>query len=202
MSMFKAVIFDYGKVLGNNADDWNGCFKAIPEATGLSAEELSEVWNKYWRELETGKISLDDVWKKIILRSRTKVDKNYLTKIYRENVVLEPELFSLVQELKQKNYLLTILANESKEGMEFKIKKFELNKYFTKIYCSADLGIAKPARKIYEYVLQDLKLLPEEVIFIDNLERNILPARELGIKSILFKDVQRLKEELKLIFAQ
>ena len=78
-----------------------------------------------------------------------------------------------------------------------KIKNGGYDRLFHKIYVSADLCLKKPDKDIYEYVLKDLNLAPEEAVFIDNMERNTVVAEELGIKSIVFKDAGQLKEDLR-----
>ena len=47
---------------------------------------------------------------------------------------------------------------------------------FDYVYLSFEIGIRKPDRKIYEYVLNDLKTLPENILFIDDDTNNILTA--------------------------
>lgn len=104
-------------------------------------------------------------------------------------------MLDFIKDLKKK-FNLVLLSNESKEGMENKIKKFELNKIFFKIYCSAFLGIAKPDKKIFKYVLKDLSLNAGKVIFIDDRQENIYSAKSLNINSILFKNINQLKKKL------
>ena len=57
--------------------------------------------------------------------------------------------------------------------------QFNLSK-FDYIYLSFEIGLRKPDKKIYEYVLNDLKVLPENIMFIDDDTNNILMAKECG----------------------
>ena len=52
--------------------------------------------------------------------------------------------------------------------------------------------------KIFNHVLNSLKINPEESVFIDDKEKNLIFAKKLGIKTILFKNFNQLKEELSL----
>ncbi len=81
---------------------------------------------------------------------------------------------------------------ESKEGMDFKNEKFELPKLFEKIYCSAYLNMAKPNKDIYKYLIKDADLDLSTTIFIDNQIKNVQTAESLGIKSILFENLEQL----------
>lgn len=57
--------------------------------------------------------------------------------------------------------------------------QYDLSK-FDYVYLSFEIGMRKPDRKIYEYVLNDLKILPENILFIDDDTDNILTAKEYG----------------------
>lgn len=56
--------------------------------------------------------------------------------------------------------------------------------------------LIKPEEEIYKIILDRYKLNPSETIFVDDVEANIEGANKVGIKSILFKDAKKLKEEL------
>ncbi|GAB4491406.1 MAG: HAD family phosphatase [Saprospiraceae bacterium] len=58
-------------------------------------------------------------------------------------------------------------------------------RYFDGVYYSHWIRLRKPDREIYEYVLADAELIPEETVFFDDLEINIEAARKVGIRGIL-----------------
>ena len=53
--------------------------------------------------------------------------------------------------------------------------------YFDRIYLSYQLKIIKPDTEIFQAVLADAGLTPEETLFIDDAEANCRTARSLGI---------------------
>ena len=110
--------------------------------------------------------------------------------------MLNQEVLDLAKSLKKNGYKILILANESRTGMDIKTKKFELDTIFDKVYGSAHIGLYKPHKESYEYVLKDQNLKAEEVVFIDNLERNTIASEKVGIKGIVFRNVEELKEDL------
>lgn len=58
------------------------------------------------------------------------------------------------------------------------------------------VGVRKPNIKIYEYALEKTKNKPEECIYIDDKADLLLPAKQLGIKTIHFISAESLKEKL------
>lgn len=56
-----------------------------------------------------------------------------------------------------------------------------LRQYFTSFVVSAIIGVSKPDEKMYKTALEELNLLPSEVIFIDDSIRNCNGAKKVGI---------------------
>ena len=59
-----------------------------------------------------------------------------------------------------------------------------LDSYFHKAYYSHRMGKRKPDADIFEQVLEENNLLPEQTLFLDDYAVNIEGARALGIKTI------------------
>ena len=58
---------------------------------------------------------------------------------------------------------------------------------FDTVVCSADEGMAKPDHRIYRLAAERLSLPPDECIFIDDAERNVEAAREVGMAAVHFR---------------
>ncbi len=194
--MIKVVAFDFGGVMGSESDDFENTFKKISELSGLTTERLHSIFDNHWPKLKIGKESTKNFWKDVLRESSKHIAGNDLEKEYESNIFIDKEMLKIVDEVKKKNYRIVLLPNETKEWIDYKIKRFQLNMIFDKIYCSAYLAIGKPNKEIFEYVLKDLMIKPEELLFIDNQENNIEVARSLGINSILYTNSQKAKGEI------
>lgn len=63
---------------------------------------------------------------------------------------------------------------------------FEGNDHlFEKVYYSHLIGKRKPDAEIFEYILKDSNLKPEETLFIDDSPQHLETASKLGIKTFL-----------------
>ena len=50
----------------------------------------------------------------------------------------------------------------------------------------------KPETRIYQYILNEINIKPEETVFLDDLGMNLKPARKLGINTIkVVKEIQK-----------
>jgi len=63
-------------------------------------------------------------------------------------------------------------------------KQNSLDDYFHKAYYSHRMGKRKPDAEIFEQVLEENHLLPEETLFLDDYAVNIEGAKSLGIKTV------------------
>lgn len=191
--MIEVIAFDFGGVLGGEANEWETTFKEVTRLTALSNAEIQEIWNKYWPKLKTGKKDIAGFWK--AMAKKNNADYRNLRLVYNKGIRIDNEVFDVAKHLSKK-YKLIILSNDTKDWMDAKVKRFGLKKIFQRIYNSADIGFAKPADAIFNFVLNDQNIKPEELVFIDNQENNFNAASKLGIKAILFKNVDSLLQQL------
>lgn len=187
--MIKVVAFDYGGVLGTEADDWNGTFKKVLEISGLSNDDMLQIWQRHWQNLVVGKEEISSFWMDV--GKKNDVDPEKLRETYNDSITINNEVFDFAKSLRFK-FKLIVLSNDTKDWMNAKISRFKLLETFETVYCSANVGYSKPNKEIYEYVLKDQNIRPEELLFIDNQENNIEAAKQLGIKTILFKNISNL----------
>ncbi|MFA6065817.1 MAG: HAD-IA family hydrolase [Candidatus Babeliaceae bacterium] len=100
-------------------------------------------------------------------------------------------------------YELYILSNWDPTSFEIftrSEKMQELLSYFKpeNIVISGRINKIKPHKDIYQYLLSTYKIKPQECIFIDDQEENILGAQSCGITAIQLQDknYKKLREEL------
>ncbi len=62
---------------------------------------------------------------------------------------------------------------------------------FEPIIYSWQVGLAKPQKEIFELALNELKVGPEEIVFIDDKPEHIKGAASLGMHTILFEDTNK-----------
>jgi HAD superfamily hydrolase (TIGR01509 family) len=64
------------------------------------------------------------------------------------------------------------------------------------IFLSCDLGVGKPDSEAYQFVLRRIRRNPQSIVFVDNLDRNLIPARALGMHTIKFERSRQLRGHL------
>lgn len=97
-----------------------------------------------------------------------------------------PHTFEILEYLKPK-YKLHIITNGFQEIQDNKLKNAQLYGYFHQIVNSEMAGVKKPNPKIFELALELANVRPENSVMIgDNIEADILGARNLGFHAIHF----------------
>jgi HAD superfamily hydrolase (TIGR01509 family) len=100
------------------------------------------------------------------------------------------ERITLLKKLSEK-YNIYLLSNTNEIHYKqyskdfFNQYGFEFNSLFVKAYYSFQIGLRKPDVEIYKFALSDSKLIPEETLFIDDLEVNIESAKITGLQTML-----------------
>ena len=72
--------------------------------------------------------------------------------------------------------------------------------HFTEVVVSSEVGIRKPDTAIYEFAAEKLGRAPADCVFVDDVEINLVPARALGMGTILHAHSPDTLAELRRIY--
>lgn len=65
-----------------------------------------------------------------------------------------------------------------------------------KMYLSYQIGYTKPDPRIFEFMLEDSGMNPEETLFVDDGKANIERGKELGLHVLLVENATDWREAL------
>ena len=94
-------------------------------------------------------------------------------------------------------YQTAILSNSFAGARGKEQERYQFAEMCDLIIYSHEEGIAKPERRIFELTCERLGVQPAEMIFLDDVERNIAAAREFGIQAILFRETKEAIAEIR-----
>ena len=185
--MIKAIFFDFGGVIYTHPKE-------------VTAEILSKIYHysltqtiKTYGALKTdyfsGKITTE---KLIDSLSRTFKSKKTIDEVKRlwlkyYSVLARPDktVLTIIKVLRKQKYKTYLISNTNKMS-DLHNRKVGIYDYFDGLFLSFELGLCKPNLEFYKLVLSRLNIKAEECVFIDDDEKNLGPARSLGINTILF----------------
>lgn len=94
----------------------------------------------------------------------------------------------ILEKLKDQ-YQLGIISNFSGNLTKI-LEEFNISKDFTFVLDSYHVGFCKPSHEIFKLAVEKCKSAPNEICFVgDNILRDIAPAKEIGMKTILISQV-------------
>ena len=185
----KNILFDLGGVLFHI--DYKRTIDAFKNLgitdfeTLFTQHQQSNLFNNF----ETGRVS-----SKSFINSMKKLlphcSKEQISNAWNAMLVgLPKENLYLLESLAQK-YRLFLLSNANVIHIQFVNTFLEksysipsINKYFEKAYYSQEIGMRKPHKSTFEWVLKDAKILAKETLFIDDTAQHIEGAKKVGLKT-------------------
>lgn len=193
--MIKAFIFDLGGVLFVNGT--KAFISYLTNTFNLDEKTVSslldgELGSKY-RE---GKISREEFWQQFKQQLGVDKDLEDLEDEWIKGYKLIDATRDLILDLIKK-YKIYYLSDNVRERVERINNQYNFLELFEDGIFSHEVGVRKPDPLIYQLTLKKLELSASQVIFIDDKEINLNPARDLGIYSILFTTPEDLTHELK-----
>lgn len=198
MHQFDTVIFDLGGVL----IDWNPdyVFKTLFE----NKEELDwfykNVCTPAWNEEQDAGRNLQEATEELVTRF-PEHELNIRAFYDRWEEMLGGPIsgtVDILQKLKnQEQIKLYALTNWSAETFPVALDRYEFLHWFDGRLVSGEEKTRKPFADIYERLIQKFDITPSSSVYIDDNERNLAPAKALGMHTIRFISPGQLKMELK-----
>jgi len=94
----------------------------------------------------------------------------------------------------QGTYRLACLSNSNE--LHTPIHRRSIEPLMDRYFFSDELGLVKPDREIFEYVIRDLDVPPRRIAFFDDTPVNVQAAREVGIVAFEVDGIVELKSQL------
>jgi len=106
--------------------------------------------------------------------------------------VLFPNAIETLEYLKSRSYNLYILTNGFLKTQEIKLENSGLDKFFKKIFSSDELGINKPHKDFFHWVISSLNARKSDCLMIGDDEKvDVGGAKNYGIDAIWFNSIDQ-----------
>lgn len=208
------IIFDFGGVVLDIDPA-----QTLNELKKLGFEDVGLLENPAFKEgimnkFERGILTPETFRKKVRNFLKIKASDQEIDEAWNALLFDIPKERIAVIEQAKKHYNIFLLSNSNEIHYDVYVRDLQLrfgyrefDQLFDKAYFSFDLHLSKPNPEIFEFVLDQHKLIPEETLFIDDTLEHIEAARNLGLhvyhleKPVRVRDLftdGRLKEDLNL----
>ncbi|MGM0452392.1 MAG: HAD family hydrolase [Thermodesulfobacteriota bacterium] len=198
----KAVIFDLGGVI---LDSPMEVFAEFEKQHGLSSNFLNRAIvdagsQGAWARLERGEIDLEaffDAFDAELWQAGAEISSRDLMAAVNDFATVRPPMIEAVRRLRRGGYRTAALTNnwlvaDGATSTGLAVLKAEFDVFVE----SSQTGLAKPDPRIYEQVLSELGVAADQAVFLDDIGRNLKPARQMGMTTIKVESVESALREL------
>ena len=194
--MIKNIIFDMGNVLVDFC--WEKAFRD----KGLNGEIFERVANatvrnKDWDEFDLANLSHEEIIQNFVdndpeVEEWIRIGTSSIGDMIKKKDYAE----ELITSLQKSGYKVYILSNMSPQAFEQAGDDLKCARLADGWLFSCDCHIVKPDRRIYELLLEKFGLKASECVFLDDKQENVLGGEEVGIKGIVFTNLDEALEVL------
>ena len=190
----KLIIFDlFGTLVFSVEKLKREDFFAFYQKLGieLKTEKDIKLFTSLFAQLMTQSAGWQDFSQKLLEKVIQKTDQeivNKLTNFFKENI--DYQLYDDAKEIIELSYQKAILTSAA----PFLFSNLGLEKYF-EIFTPRETKFLKPDPRAFLAVLEKLKVKPEETLMVgDEVERDLIPAQKLGMKTVLVDRENKVKD--------
>jgi len=190
--MIKNIVFDLGGVIIDL--DRDQAVRRFEQIGVDDAEQLIDAYEQkgIFLQLEDGSINTEKFCQKLREHTGKNLSFEDITHAWMGFVVDVPQYkldYILKLRDKYKVYLLSntnpIIQLQWAQTNRFTSAGRPLNDYFDKLYTSYEVGVTKPDRRIFDYMVQDSGMIPAETLFVDDGKSNIEVGKEFGFQTYM-----------------
>jgi putative hydrolase of the HAD superfamily len=190
----RAVVFDYGEVISFTPSPEDRA--RMVEAAGVPPDDLWRAYDAERDRLDRGVLSTTDYWLGIGRACGVEWDVAQAQRMwaldFRGWTSADPEVVRVLTDLHAGGTRLALLSNAHPDyGGAFRFSP--VGALFEQVFVSGELLLLKPDEAIYRHAAEVLALPPEQLVFIDNRERNVRGAESIGITGHVYTDPGSLR---------
>ena len=168
------IFFDVGSTLVDESKVYKGRMRKVAELAGVSYEYVYETAMTFYKENKEGDIET----MKLLGVERPKWQF--------EDELLYGDTEECLKKL-SRNYKIGVIANQL-IGTAHRLENFGILKYIDLVIASAEEGVSKPDKRIFEIALERSGCKPESAVMVgDRIDNDIVPAKQIGMKTIWVK---------------
>ena len=187
--MEKLYVFDMGGVLCCDFND----IPVISDYLGITEENFFVCAGENFKKLLDGKINSNEFWVRFSSRYGKKVKEELFGKFFNPGIIQGTK--DIIEQLR--NNSRVVCGTNTIDSHYYYLLNQGSYEIFDEVYASNLMGISKPDPDFYWHILNKEGIKPENTVFVDDTEENIISAQKIGIDSILFTDSDSLKRQIK-----
>ena len=191
------VYFDYGNVICIDPDPH--FFNHMSGMTSKSVDEVKSIFIKYFQPFMSGQITEKEFYEIAVQEFKgsftIKQISTWFPEVYTPHLKPKQEILQIAKRIRYKGIKTGILSNI----VVPLIRVCRENSYyagFSPLILSPIVGSSKPDIEIYKVALREAGGEANPIVFIDDKEKYLEPAKELGFRTVHFNNANETASDL------
>ncbi len=185
LSSYSYFLFDYADVLSLAQDE--ASVRRMARLLDLSFEKFKEFYWQHRKAYDLG-CSGSDYWSNVAGRPLSAALIEQLISADIEGWGrINLQTVRYVERLRAEDKKLGVLSNLPRDLARAIYGANPFFSLFDHVFFSADIALVKPDPRIYSYTLQKIQVNPQQVIFFDDRNENLVAAQASGMGTYLFE---------------
>jgi putative hydrolase of the HAD superfamily len=196
--MARALVLDYGGVLSLPQRDSE--VASMARLLGVLPDQFQRAYDMHRTHFDGG-LAVNEYWRRV-LADLERPDFAAIEDLIEGDIAswayFREPVWGLAREFRARGGRTALLTNNVPPLLA-RLRALARLDDFDAVIASCELGFCKPDPRIFRVCLDAIGVPPEEVLFVDDLPRNVAEARRQGMQTLLFEgddSVSALREAL------
>jgi len=194
--MIKAITFDLDGVyfIKGKSNFLNSIVKL-----GVEKKDAEKVFfgDKMNKKYKLGKLRDEEFWNWAIKEWGLNISVNEVIDLMIKGYEVNNKVEEVVKKVRKNGYKTLICSNNFPARIKGLQKRFKfLNNFDIAVY-SYEVGISKPDKRIFQKLVSQSGVNPQEIVFADDDIEKISGAKEVGVQAFVYEGFDKFVEKLK-----
>ena len=190
----KAVIFDMDGVL-IEAKDWH--YEALNKALGLFGQAISRydhlvTFDGLPTVIKLDMLTLERGLPKKLHEFINELKQKYTIELVHQHCKPRFDHEYALSKLESQGYRIGCGSNSVRQSIEIMLQKSDLMKYMETVVSAQEVSEPKPSPEMYEKIISNFNLTPQECLIIEDNENGIKAAKASGAHVLIVKEVDEV----------
>jgi len=194
MNRITTIFFDWGGVIADDPGD--EFLSLLLRNLGASEDQIQEIYETYMKRFMKGQLCEAEYWEALRVNYGLTIHDSISDEFKKwRGLVKNDDILALVDLVKSKGLQTALLSNVIEPTYNV-LHGAGYYDCFDKVIASCKVGFAKPQPEIYQLALERMHTTAVQSVFIDDKQKNLDPADELGFKTILAQNPAQIIHDL------
>jgi len=186
----KAVFFDFDGVLTTDKSGTISICNYISHTCNMDYAAFEKVYKKYNVRLLKGQLTHREIWGSICKELNADIPYDSLFESF-INTPIDNDMIHLLKQLRECSLKIGMITDNKRDRIDTVMAYHSWYSLFDVVTVSADIGSGKSHMDIFNIACEKMAVMPNESVFIDNSEENLLIPDKMGMFTFLYDDVYR-----------